>query len=155
MQHRTAQLAGPDSVLPSMTTAVYGPHAVDTIRLLICCLQYESSEDCLYLNVVRPYGIYQGEGGNTAPVVVWIHGGGLTTGSSGDKRYNASAYVEASVANGAPMVFVSINYRLASFGFLGGQALADEGSLNLGIRDQRLALKWVQDNIAAFGGDPS
>jgi carboxylesterase type B len=53
------------------------------------------------------------------------------------------------------MVFVSINYRLASFGFLGGQALADEGSLNLGIRDQRLALKWVQDNIAAFGGDPS
>jgi carboxylesterase type B len=46
------------------------------------------------------------------------------------------------------------SYRLASLGFLAGKALADEGSLNLGVRDQRLALHWVQENIAKFGGNP-
>jgi carboxylesterase type B len=62
--------------------------------------------------------------------------------------------VQASVDNGSPIVFVSINYRLASLGFLGGKALQDGGLLNLGFRDQRLALHWVQENIAKFGGDP-
>lgn len=58
------------------------------------------------------------------------------------------------MANGQPMVFVSMNYRLASFGFMGGKALAEDNDLNLGVRDQRLALHWVQENIAEFGGDP-
>lgn len=103
---------------------------------------------------ILSYGVYKGDGGKTVPVVVWIHGGGFTTGHSGDKRYNASAYVDAAEKNGSPMVFVSLNYRFASFGFFGSQALADSGNLNLGVRDQRLALQWVQENIAAFGGDP-
>ncbi|KAK7059780.1 carboxylic ester hydrolase, partial [Favolaschia claudopus] len=112
---------------------------------------FENSEDCLTLNVIRPSGVSKN---SPVPVVVWIHGGGLTTGGSGDFRYNGSWIVEASIANKKPIVFVSINYRLASLGFLAGKALADEGSLNLGVRDQRLALHWVKENIAAFGGDP-
>jgi len=112
---------------------------------------FPNSEDCLTLNVIRPAGIPKN---SLVPVVVWIHGGGLTTGGSADFRYNGSFLVEASIANGAPIVFVSINYRLASLGFLSSKALADEGSLNLGVRDQRLALHWVQENIAQFSGNP-
>ncbi|KAJ7301013.1 hypothetical protein DFH08DRAFT_827926 [Mycena albidolilacea] len=78
----------------------------------------------------------------------------LTTGGSADFRYNGSWIVQASIANGKPLVFVSINYRLASLGFLAGKALQDEGSLYLGVRNQRLALYWVQENIRKFGGDP-
>ncbi|KAJ7204172.1 alpha/beta-hydrolase [Mycena pura] len=110
---------------------------------------FNNSEDCLTLNVIQPAGVSEK---SPVPVVVWsefVHGGGL-----GDFRYNGSWIVEASIANGKPVVFVSLNYRLASLGFLAGKALADEGSLNLGVRDQRLALHWVQENIAKFGGDP-
>ncbi|KAJ7876624.1 alpha/beta-hydrolase [Mycena leptocephala] len=106
-----------------------------------------NSEDCLTLNVIRPHGISDEA---PVPVLVWIHGGGLA-----DLRYNGTYLVQASVANGKPIVFVSINYRLASLGFLGGKALAEDGSLNLGLRDQRLALHWVQENIAKFGGNPN
>ncbi|KAJ7473144.1 Alpha/Beta hydrolase protein, partial [Mycena galericulata] len=112
---------------------------------------YNNSEDCLTLNVIRPYGVSEQA---PVPVLVWIHGGGFTTGGSADFRYNGTYLVQASIANGKPIVFVSINYRLASLGFLGGTALAEEGSLNLGLRDQRLALHWVQENVAKFGGDP-
>ncbi|KAJ7056156.1 alpha/beta-hydrolase [Mycena amicta] len=112
---------------------------------------FNNSEDCLTLNVIQPHGVSER---SPIPVVVWIHGGGLTTGGSGDFRYNGSWIVEASIANAKPIVFVSVNYRLASLGFLAGKALQDEGSLNLGVRDQRLALHWVQENIAKFGGDP-
>ncbi|KAJ7216732.1 Alpha/Beta hydrolase protein [Mycena haematopus] len=79
----------------------------------------------------------------------------INIGIQADFRYNGTWLVEASIANGKPIVFVSINYRLASLGFLAGKALADEGSLNLGVRDQRLALHWVNENIAKFGGDPN
>ncbi|KAJ6541381.1 Alpha/Beta hydrolase protein [Mycena capillaripes] len=112
---------------------------------------FPNSEDCLTLNVIRPTGVSEQ---SPVPVVVWIHGGGLTTGGSADFRYNGSWIVQASITNGKPIVFVSINYRLASLGFLAGKALQDEGSLNLGVRDQRLALHWVQENIIKFGGDP-
>ncbi|KIH87659.1 hypothetical protein SPBR_04773 [Sporothrix brasiliensis 5110] len=112
---------------------------------------YPVSEDCLYLNVVRPAGIDSTAG---LPVAVWIHGGGLTMGGSADKRYNLTFIVENSVEQGTPIIGVSINYRLSAFGFLAGQAVRDAGSTNIGFRDQRLALHWVQDNIAAFGGAP-
>ncbi|KAJ7815173.1 alpha/beta-hydrolase [Mycena olivaceomarginata] len=112
---------------------------------------FPNSEDCLTLNVIRPTGVSEQ---SPVPVVVWIHGGGLTTGGSADFRYNGSWIVQASIANGKPIVLVSINYRLASLGFLAGKALQDEGSLNLGVRDQRLALHWVQENIKRFGGNP-
>ncbi|KAI1334793.1 Alpha/Beta hydrolase protein [Xylariaceae sp. FL0016] len=112
---------------------------------------YELSEDCLYLNVIRPAGLDE-----TAdlPVAFWIHGGGLFEGSGGDRRYNLSFIVENSVNQGTPMIGVSINYRLSAFGFLSGSQAQEAGLTNIGFRDQRLALQWVSENIAAFGGSP-
>ncbi|KAL2172746.1 hypothetical protein VTG60DRAFT_2565 [Thermothelomyces hinnuleus] len=112
---------------------------------------YEVSEDCLYLNVVRPAGISETAG---LPVAVWIHGGGLFMGGSADKRYNLSFIVQNSVELGTPMIGVSLNYRLSAFGFPCGREAAEEGVTNLGFKDQRLALRWVNENIAAFGGAP-
>jgi carboxylesterase type B len=58
------------------------------------------------------------------------------------------------VKNGLPVIHVSLNYRLGAFGFAASEALGHEGSLNAGLLDQRLAIEWVKDHIAAFGGDP-
>jgi para-nitrobenzyl esterase len=112
-------------------------------------------EDCLYLNVWRPNAITE-----AAPVMVWVHGGGFTTGSAADKVptstdslwYDGHAFAERH-----GVVVVTLNYRLGVFGFFAHPALADEGSPvgNQGLLDQRLALKWVQSNIKAFGGDPN
>ncbi|KAK6065098.1 carboxylesterase [Seiridium cupressi] len=110
------------------------------------------SEDCLTLNVIRPSGINETPG---LPVGVWIHGGGSTMGGSADPRYNMSFIVDQSVKLGKPFIGVSINYRLQAFGFIWGTVVQDSGVSNLGIKDQRLALHWIQENIAAFGGDPS
>lgn len=110
------------------------------------------SEDCLYLNIVRPSG-YENE---SLPVAFWIHGGGFNQGGGVDQRYNTSFMIQNAVKIGKPIVTVNINYRLSAWGFLSGsEELRDTGALNLGLRDQRLALQWVQENIAAFGGDPS
>lgn len=109
------------------------------------------SEDCLTLNVVRPAGV--GESG-LLPVGVWIHGGGNTMGGSRDPRYNLSFIVQQSVSSRSPFIGVSINYRLQGWGYLFGQEVMDAGATNIGVRDQRLALRWIQENIAAFGGDP-
>jgi acetylcholinesterase len=69
-------------------------------------------------------------------------------------RYNMSYIVQQSVQNGKPVLGVSMNYRLAAFGFLSSREINDAGAQNLGLRDQRLAMQWVQKHIAAFGGDP-
>jgi carboxylesterase type B len=108
----------------------------------------ELSEDCLYLSVVRPSG-YDNE---TLPVAFWIHGGGLTEGSGIDQRYNSSFMVQRSVDIGKPIMMVNVNYRLSMWGFITGQEVEESGNANLGFRDQRLAMHWVQENIAAFGG---
>eukprot|EP00644_Phytophthora_capsici_P009783 jgi/Phyca11/577335/estExt2_Genewise1.C_PHYCAscaffold_1080005 len=94
------------------------------------------------------------EGANL-PVGVWIHGGGFYQGGSRDPRYNLSYIVNEAAEAGMPFIGVSFNYRLQAFGFLYGSAVHDAGATNLGFRDQRLALHWVQENIAAFGGDTS
>lgn len=110
----------------------------------------DTGEDCLTLNVQRPANI----GSNASlPVVVWIYGGGFEFGST--QMYNGGNLVKGSIALGKPFLFVEMNYRVTGFGFLAGKELQAEGNTNLGLRDQRLALQWVQDNIAAFGGDPS
>ncbi|KAL0259912.1 hypothetical protein SLS55_005655 [Diplodia seriata] len=111
---------------------------------------YEISEDCLYLNVVKPAG-YENQ---SLPVAFWIHGGGYTEGGGGDHRYNLSFIVQNGVEIGKPFIGVSTNYRLSAWGFLNGNAVQESGNTNLGLRDQRLALQWLQENIAAFGGDP-
>ncbi|KAH0040810.1 carboxylesterase family protein, partial [Aureobasidium melanogenum] len=108
------------------------------------------SEDCLTLNVIKPAGSCE-----SLPVLVWIHGGGLVMGGSADHRYNQSFIVQQSVEAGMPIIAVSINYRLSSWGFLYGREIQESGNTMNGFRDQRLALRWVQENIAAFGGDPN
>jgi para-nitrobenzyl esterase len=105
------------------------------------------SEDCLNLNVWTPK-----VDGARRPVMVWIHGGGFTNGSGAEPLYDGSR-----LARRGDTVVVTINYRLGAFGFLylgelGGAGYAESG--NLGLLDQVAALKWVRDNIAAFGGDP-
>ncbi|RWA11683.1 hypothetical protein EKO27_g3418 [Xylaria grammica] len=116
---------------------------------------YPLSEDCLYLNVVRPHRPtgYQPED-EMLPIAVWIHGGGFYMGGSGDKRFNLSMIVENGQKAGTPFIAVSINYRLNGWGFLNSNEIRGEGATNLGLRDQRLALHWIQENARLFGGDP-
>lgn len=111
---------------------------------------FKQSEDCLYLNIVRPAGLDN----DGLPVAAWFHGGGLEMGGAADPRYNLSFIVEQSVALGKPVIGVGLNYRLSAFGFLVGKEAMKEGVTNLGFRDQRLALSWINENIASFGGDP-
>jgi carboxylesterase type B len=92
--------------------------------------------------VVRPAGFEN----KKLPVAFWIHGGGYFMGGGADRRYNTSFTVQNSVKIGQPIIAVTINYRLSAWGFLSGsEELRDAGALNLGLRDQRLALQWVQD----------
>ena len=104
------------------------------------------SEDCLTLNIWTPAQAKK------APVLVWIHGGALQTGSSREPIYDGKRLADRGV------VVVSINYRLGVLGWLAHPALSAESrqrlSGNYGLLDQIAALRWVRDNIAAFGGDP-
>ncbi|EXK27416.1 hypothetical protein FOMG_16222 [Fusarium oxysporum f. sp. melonis 26406] len=113
---------------------------------------YARSEDCLTLNIVRPSGL---SSCSKVPVLVWIHGGGLQDGGSGDPRYNMTFLVKESVSMGAPIIGVSINYRISGWGFLNGAVVNASRVANLGLHDQRLALHWIHENIGAFGGDPT
>ncbi|KAI0470572.1 Alpha/Beta hydrolase protein [Xylariaceae sp. FL0804] len=108
-------------------------------------LSVNQSEDCLYLNVFAPSA--PATGGRT--VMVWIHGGALKTGAASTSTYDGTSF-----AANQDVVLVSINYRLNVFGLPNAPALPIEKS-NLAFYDQRAALSWVRDNIAAFGGDPA
>ena len=107
-----------------------------------------SSEDCLYLNVWTP----QEDGEKPLPVMVWIHGGALTRGSAATSIYEGTKLARKGV------VVVTINYRLGAFGYMAHPELSSEStngsSGNYGTLDQIAALKWVQNNITAYGGDP-
>jgi para-nitrobenzyl esterase len=107
-----------------------------------------TSEDCLYLNVWTAAAP-----GEKRPVIVWIHGGAWTRGSGATPTYDGAMLAKKSV------VVVTTNYRLGVFGFLAHPKLTAESpqhaSGNYAILDHVAALKWVQRNIAAFGGDPS
>jgi para-nitrobenzyl esterase len=114
------------------------------------CMQpgaaYTKSEDCLTLNVWAPRDAH------SRPVMVWFHGGGLVVGCSCDAALDGAALARRGV------VVVTLNYRLGIFGFLAHPGLSAESpqhvSGNYGLRDQVAALRWVKENIAAFGGDP-
>lgn len=104
-------------------------------------------EDCLYLNVFTPkadVGV-----GAKLPVMVWFYGGGLYSGESND-------YDGSKLAKRGNVIVVTFNYRVGAFGFLSHPAINAEGHpyANYGIMDQQAALRWVKENIAAFGGDP-
>jgi para-nitrobenzyl esterase len=105
------------------------------------------NEDCLFLNIWSPAA-----DGKKRPVMFWIHGGGFAIGSGSSPIYNGS-----NIAKNGDVVVVTINYRLGPLGFLYFNNIApgnNDFENNLGIRDQIAALKWVKENIAAFGGDP-
>jgi len=133
---RPATGFGPACVQPTPKAAsVYSP----TVPL-------PTSEDCLSLNIWSPRNAAK------APVLVWIHGGALLTGSSREDLYDGRRLAERGI------VVVSINYRLGALGWMAHPGLSAENpkglSGNYGLLDQVAALKWVRDNVAAFGGDP-
>lgn len=106
------------------------------------------SEDCLYLNVWTP----DADPNAKLPVMVWIHGGALVVGDGSSPAYDGASLAE----RGA--VVVTLNYRLGPLGFFSHPALDAAnpgGTVNFGLLDEIAALKWVQQNISAFGGDPS
>ncbi len=107
------------------------------------------SEDCLYLNIWKPKNIKEGD---KVPVLFYIHGGSLNSGQSYYEAYNGENYASQGI------IFVSISYRLGVFGYLADPELAAESANgttgNYGLLDQIAALKWVNDNIEKFGGDP-
>lgn len=115
------------------------------------------AEDCLTLNVWAPADAAEAAAaGQPKPVMVWIHGGGYFTGSTAQRYYDGTRLVE----NG-DVVVVTLNYRLGALGFVdfsslgaGGDGFRHGFDANVGLHDQVAALRWVQQNIAAFGGDP-
>lgn len=106
------------------------------------------SEDCLYLNIWTP----STSSTEKLPVMIWIPGGGFVNGSGSVPIYNGEAFAREGI------VYVSINYRVNIFGFMAHPQLSAESgrnsSGNYGIMDQIAAIKWVKNNIEAFGGDP-
>ena len=110
-----------------------------------------SGEDCLTINVHMPSAHRRADA--RLPVMVYIHGGGYSAGSSGEFTEHGQSFIDA-----APVVYVSFNYRLGPLGYLDFTRYSTPARVfdsNLGLRDQVAALRWVHDNIAAFGGDPS
>jgi para-nitrobenzyl esterase len=107
-----------------------------------------TAEACLTINIFSPARMDA-----RLPVMVWIHGGGLVSGTGGDPLYDGSALAREGV------VVVTFNYRLGALGWLGSRILSGddgEGGIgNYGMKDQIAALRWIRDNISAFGGDPN
>ncbi len=127
----------------------FGAHCYQTHQFTDMIFQDSGpSENCLFLNVYAPA---TASPKSRLPVMFWIHGGGYQGGSGSEPRQDGDFLPTKGV------VLVTINYRLGVFGFLATPELAKEGNGaagNYGLMDQVAALRWVSDNIAAFGGDP-
>jgi para-nitrobenzyl esterase len=121
----------------------------DALKLSSACPQQDNpeapggstNEDCLYLNVTTP----STKADRPRPVVVWVPGGGFFSGTG-------NSYGAAKMVNRGDVIVVTVNYRLGIFGFFGYPGLPGSGTF--GIQDQQAALRWVQRNARAFGGDP-
>ena len=108
---------------------------------------YTYSEDCLFLNVFTPETAKEGD---KLPVLIYIHGGGFTGGCGHEKHFDGPVWPTKGV------IGVTLNYRLGPMGFVCLPELEEEAGFtgNYGLYDQMTAIRWVKDNIAAFGGDP-
>ncbi|KAI0094481.1 alpha/beta-hydrolase [Irpex rosettiformis] len=109
------------------------------------------AEDCLVLNVFRPTGTASED---KLPILVWFYGGAFMNGASSNPQFNPTRIINRSVNISKPIIFVSVNYRVNSFGFLASSHVP-AGDLNAGLHDARASLEFLQDNIAQFGGDPT
>ena len=111
---------------------------------------YVQGEDCLYLNIWKA----EGSSAATKPVMVWIHGGAYEMSGTVEPEYEGHNFIQEN----PEVILVSIEYRLGIFGFFHLSHLPDGADYpdaqNLGLMDQMMALKWIHNNIAAFGGDP-
>ncbi|KAJ7510647.1 Carboxylesterase [Mycena galericulata] len=107
------------------------------------------SEDCLFVNVWRPAGT---SAQRKLPILVYVYGGGYFSGAGSE--WEGTSLVRRSVATQKPFIYVTFNYRVGVLGFL-GSAQAPPSALNVGLQDQRDALRWIQDNAHTFGGDGS
>ncbi|KAJ7910548.1 Alpha/Beta hydrolase protein [Mycena leptocephala] len=107
------------------------------------------SEDCYFVNVWRPAGTSTTE---RLPILVYIYGGAYFAGSGSE--WDGTSLVRRSVETKKPIIFITFNYRIGVLGFI-GSAQAPPSALNVGLQDQRDALRWIQDNAEAFGGDGS
>ena len=132
----------------TMWNSLVGAYIYNNLHLFDPTDNYREakSEDSLYLNVWKPAGDI-----SDAPVLVYIHGGSLKTGQSSYDQYNGEAYARRGI------VYVTITYRLNVFGYYADEELIAESpngtTGNYGLLDQIQALKWINQNIAAFGGD--
>jgi para-nitrobenzyl esterase len=127
-------------------TGLVGPACIQGASGGVAAAHMAQSEDCLTLNVWAPKNAHQ------AAVMVWIHGGGFVSGSGGLPIYDGAALAHKGV------VVVTFNYRLGDLGFFAHPDLTRESpgepAANFGLMDQIAALRWVRQNVAAFGGDP-
>lgn len=107
-------------------------------------LSFTYSEDCLFLNIWAP------KNAENCPVLIYIHGGSFTGGSANEGHINGTEFAKNGV------IFAAMNYRLGPYGFCSHPDLKDENGIcgNYGLFDQYTAIKWIKDNISAFGGNP-
>ncbi len=122
----------------------YGAHGYDD------CVQNQDSEDCLYLNI----WVNADDKTEKKPVMVWIHGGAYVVGSGSQISYSGANLVQKQ----SDIIMVTINYRLNMYGFMDFSSVPGGENFKTapcnGLLDQAMALRWVHENIAAFGGDP-
>ena len=125
----------------------FAPSCIQAVSFFESTSILEQSEDCLWLTVSTP-----ATDDKKRPVIVWIHGGGYTQGGARDPGYDGAGFVTS-----GDVVFVNVQYRLRSLGWMNFSQLedGDKGSVLNATKDQMAALQWVQHNIANFGGDPA
>lgn len=141
----------PGSVIDATTPGAWCPQGTGDV-LPFTSRVTNISENCLSLRISRRRGTNPSA---KLPVMVWLHGGGHALGSGEEVLYEPDGLLRQASADGQPLIFVAINYRLGFFGFATSKAMVDAGQTNAGLRDQRAALEWVTNNIASFGGDPA
>ncbi|KAL1413334.1 hypothetical protein Q8F55_001093 [Vanrija albida] len=135
----------------SLSALAFGPACIQPASLAAGLSG--QSEDCLSLNILTPSAV----AGTSArlPVLVWLHGGSFITGTGSYYTVFQAAALSYAKSVGRPVVLVTLNYRLGVWGFGLGKEMHAAGAANAGLLDQRLALQWIRDHIAAFGGDPA